>query len=457
LDGRTASVALRPDPVGVAMYVRFWGTRGSIAKPGPHTLRYGGNTSCVEVRAEDGTLVVLDCGTGAHVLGRELAASQGAGQGYLLIGHSHWDHIQGFPFFDPLFVAGGVWDVYAPGGRGRQLESTLAGQMAYEYSPITLDALEAKVKFHDLREGVFEIGGFRVTTQFMNHPSLTLGYRLEADGAVLVYATDHEPHSLYPRDAPPGTRPLHHEDRRHVRFLEGADLVVHDAQYVLDEFPAYSGYGHTPVERAVDYALIAGARRLALFHHDPDRMDDEIDTLCARAQDRARQISESLEVFGAAEGWSIDLKGDAEPESASGARSALLARDSDVSSTVLLVEDDRDMQRLLALTLESEGVKVLSAADGNDALEVARRERPSLVLLDMQLPGRHGLEVCQALRADPDPRFCDVPILMLTGERLKERDLLEAFEAGATDYLTKPIKPTLVRSRVRGWLLRSGA
>jgi CheY-like chemotaxis protein/phosphoribosyl 1,2-cyclic phosphodiesterase len=439
------------------MYVRFWGTRGSIAKPGPDTLRYGGNTSCVEVRAKDGTLVVLDCGTGAHALGHDLAARQVAGPAHLLIGHSHWDHIQGFPFFEPLFVAGSVWDVYAPGGRGRQLESTLAGQMAYEYSPITLDALDAKVQFHDLREGVFELGSIRVTTQYMNHPALTLGYRLEADGAVLVYATDHEPHSPFPRDALPGTRPIHHEDRRHVRFLEGADLAVHDAQYVLDEFPARSGWGHTPVERAVDYALIAGARRLALFHHDPDRVDDEVDAICAQARDRVRRAAGSLEVFGAAEGWSIELEGDAEVERVPGVPSALLARRSEVPSTVLLVEDDRDMRRLLRLTLESEGVRVVSAADGNDALEVARRERPSLILLDMQLPGLHGLEVCQVLRADPDPRFCDVPILMLTGERLKERDLLEAFEAGATDYLTKPIKPTLVRSRVRGWLLRSGA
>jgi CheY-like chemotaxis protein len=440
------------------MHVRFWGTRGSIPKPGPDTLRYGGNTSCVEVVAEDGTLVVLDCGTGAHVLGRELAATgRLGGQGHLLIGHSHWDHIQGFPFFEPLFAAGGVWDVYAPAGRGRQIESTLAGQMAYEYSPITLDALDAKVRFHDLREGAFEIGSLRVTTQYMNHPALTLGYRLEADGAVLVYATDHEPHSLYPADAPPGSRPVHHEDRRHVRFLEGADLVVHDAQYVLEEFPARSGWGHTPVERAVDYALIAGARRLALTHHDPDRVDDEVDALCADARERAALGPGSLEVFGAAEGWSLDLVGDAEPAACAGAPSALLVRRSEEAPTVLLVEDDPDMRRLLALTLESEGVCVASVADGREALEVARRERPSLVLLDMQLPGLHGLEVCQALRADSDPRFCDVPIVILTGERLKERDLLEAFEAGATDYLTKPIKPTLVRSRVRGWLLRSGA
>jgi len=439
------------------MRVRFWGTRGSIAKPGPTTLRTGGNTSCVEVRADDGTLVVLDCGTGAYALGRALAGDGAAPvHGNLLIGHTHWDHIQGFPFFEPLFVPGNRWDVYAPGGRGRQLEETLAGQMAYEYSPINLGALRAEVAFHDLTEGSFEIGGIRVRAQYLNHPALTLGYRLEADGAVLVYATDHEPHSLHPRGACAGATPIHHEDRRHARFLEGADLVVHDAQYTLDEFPEKTGWGHTPVEHAVDYAILARARRLALFHHDPERDDPAVDRIAARAQERAADAEWTPEVVAAREGESIELVGNAKlrrPDPA--ADSALLAARSRGPDRVLLVDDDPDMLALLAATLETEGVRVLTARDGDAALRLARDEAPTLVVLDMHLPGRDGLEVCRMLRADPDPRLADVPILMLTGEKLKETDLVDAFVAGATDYLTKPIKPTLVRSRVRGWLLRT--
>src|SRR6266516_4010593 len=197
------------------MRIRFWGTRGSLPKPGATTLHYGGNTACVEVRTAGGTLIVLDCGTGVHGLGQALVAEEpSAVRGHLLITHTHWDHIQGFPFFAPLFVPGNVWDIYGPGGRGRQLEASLAGQMAYEYFPITLEALNAEVRLYDLTEGVFDLGSIRVTAQYLNHPALTLGYRLEADGATLVYATDYEPYTLLPRQAPPGTTPVHHGDRR---------------------------------------------------------------------------------------------------------------------------------------------------------------------------------------------------------------------------------------------------
>jgi CheY-like chemotaxis protein len=443
------------------MQVRFWGTRGSIARPGRQTLRYGGNTPCIEVRADDGTLVILDCGTGAHALGRELVASSGNPLvGHLLIGHSHWDHIQGFPFFGPLYVSGNEWEIYAPGGRRRQLEATLAGQMSYEYSPISLEAVTARVRLHDLKEGVLDLGGIRVTARYLNHPALALGYRLEADGATLVYASDHEPHSLHPTGGPPGSTPIHHEDQRHLRFLEDADLVIHDAQYVLDEFPAKAGWGHTPVERAVDYAILARAKRLALFHHDPDRHDDAIDVICKAAQKRARLAAFTPEVFAASEQEGIEISGEATRERSPSApdASALISDAPRRASTVLVVDDDPDMVRLLELAMQSDGVRVLTAGRAESALELARRETPCLILLDMRLPGSDGLDLCRTLRAEPAPRLRDTPIVILTGTKLGEADLIEAFRAGATDYLAKPVKPTLVRSRVRSWLLRtSGA
>jgi phosphoribosyl 1,2-cyclic phosphodiesterase len=254
------------------MRIRFWGTRGSIAKPGASTLRFGGNTSCVEVTTADGTLLVLDCGTGAHALGKQLERTGGGRLGHLLISHTHWDHIQGFGFFAPLFGAGNQWHIYAPAG-GRHPEQAISDQLTYDYSPISIEALRAEFHFHALCEGEFQAGGARVRTQLLHHPALTLAYRIEADGASLVYATDHEPHSLHPVGAPPGAEPVHPEDLRHVRFLEGADLVIHDGQYTLDEFPAKAGWGHSPVERVVDYAVLAGARRLAFTHHDPERDD----------------------------------------------------------------------------------------------------------------------------------------------------------------------------------------
>ena len=230
-------------------------------------------------------------------------------RGHLLIGHTHWDHIQGFPFFEPFFAPDQRWSVYAPGRTGRQLEETLAGQMAYEYSPINLEALRAQVDFQDLTEGSLQLGGIRVKAQYLNHPALTLGYRLEADGAALVYATDHEPHSLHPHGAAAGSEPIHHEDRRHAQFLAGADLVIHDAQYTLAEFPERSGWGHTPVERAVDYAVLARAKRLALFHHDPERRDELVDGVLEGARKRVVEAGSELEVFAAAEGQGIELSG----------------------------------------------------------------------------------------------------------------------------------------------------
>jgi CheY-like chemotaxis protein len=440
--------------------VRFWGTRGSIAKPGPATLRYGGNTSCVEVRSEDGTLVVLDCGTGAHELARALRSEAPAPvSGHLLIGHTHWDHIQGFPFFEPLFSSQNTWNVYVPGGHVGAIESSLSQQMSYDYHPITLTDLHASVRYHPLTEGAFDLGGIRIIAQYLHHPALTLGYRLEADGAAVVYAADHEPHSLHPLDAPPGAGPIHLEDRRHLRLLADADLVIHDAQYVLDEFPEKAGWGHTPVERAVDYALAAGARRLALFHHDPERSDEAVDRLCRLGAARAAAAGSGLEVFAAAEGNALELRGAvSRPRPPIPATcSALLSGVRRAPTKLLVVSDDPVTARQLRGALAQEGLALVEAEDGEAALRAARREHPSLILLDLNGHQVDGLAVCRRLRAEEDPYLREVPVLVLSGSALSEQGVLAAFESGATDHIAKPVKPTLVRSRVSGWLMRARA
>jgi CheY-like chemotaxis protein/phosphoribosyl 1,2-cyclic phosphodiesterase len=433
------------------MNVRFWGTRGSVAKPGPTTLRYGGNTSCVEVRGADGTLIVLDCGTGAHGLGCALTEpGEARCDGHLLITHTHWDHIQGFPFFAPLFAPGNTWDIYAPSGIGQQLERTLTGQMEYTYFPVTLAQMGATIRFHDLAEGPFAFASVRVLTQYLNHPALTLGYRLESGGVVVVYSVDHEPHAPNPAARRAGDPPMHAEDRRHVDFLAGADLVIHDAQYSLEEYPQKKGWGHTPAEYAVDYAIAAGAKRLALTHHDPLRDDEAIDRLVAACRERAVAAGSALQVFGAAEGLGLDLGGHDADASTTAAPPEPTQH---AGSTILVADDDPTVVRLLALALAQDGFRVVTASDGEAALDRARRDRPALILLDWHMPGADGIEVTRALRSESDPALRDVPIVLITSLSGAE-STAAGFAAGATDYLTKPFRAAHVRARVQAWLQR---
>src|SRR5262249_60259068 len=235
------------------MRLRFWGTRGSLPKPGPTTMRYGGNSPCVEIRTADQQVVVLDCGTGAQELGQALLTSGGGRvRGHLLLTHMHWDHIQGLPFFAPLFAPGNEWDIYGPGSPGQSLQASLEGQMAYPYFPIALQQFGATIRYHTLAERAFQIGSLRVTPRYLNHPALTLGYRLETGRVTVVYATDHEPHTPYqskvadagngpdgpqlgPTDDPLSTPTqsrqgspawlAHREGQGHIAFLAGADLA----------------------------------------------------------------------------------------------------------------------------------------------------------------------------------------------------------------------------------------
>jgi CheY-like chemotaxis protein/phosphoribosyl 1,2-cyclic phosphodiesterase len=413
----------------------------------------------VEVRARDGTLIVLDCGTGAHDLGRSLVASGVSPiRGHFLITHTHWDHIQGFPFFAPLFIRGNEFDVYAPQGLGQRLEETLAGQMEYAYFPVTLGQLDATIRYHELNEGAFDLGTVQVTARYLNHPGLALGYRLEAGGVTVVYATDHEPHSRHQPEVVDPTQavPIHHEDRRHVEFLAGADLVIHDAQYTLGEYPSKLTWGHSPAELAVDFAVAAGAKRLALFHHDPLRDDAAVDQLVESC--RRRAVAGGLEVFAAAEGQTIELaeRMAVAPRAVRQPEAAIAKEVGAASATILLVDDDPDIVRLLTTTLQREGFRLLPASDGNAALEIARAERPDLLLLDWNMPGRSGLEVCRALRAESDLDLRNVPVVLLTAQAEAE-DTAAGFAAGVTDYVTKPFKPAHIRSRVHAWLRRKRA
>jgi phosphoribosyl 1,2-cyclic phosphodiesterase/DNA-binding response OmpR family regulator len=435
------------------MHARFWGTRGSIAKAGASTVRFGGNTSCVEVRSKAGTLLVLDCGTGAHGLGHALETGRtGPLRGHLLITHTHWDHIQGFPFFAPFFTKGDEWDVYAPRGLRESVREALTGQMQYTYFPVSPEQFSATMRYHDLVEGSFTIGDIRVTTRYLNHPALTLGYRIEADGVVLVYATDHEPHSraLAEGDA----SELGGEDRRHVEFLSSADLVIHDAQYVVAEYATKAGWGHSTVESVVASARAAGARRLALYHHDPLRDDDALDRVVASAREQA--AGWDLDVFAAAEGRTIEIRPTSVVPGPARAAPPIVATSEPpelLGQSVVVAVDETEVREALVEAATADGVSVDLATTADEVIELVEVSRPSLLLLGHRIGGRDALEVCRRVRASVPRAAAEVPVVLVAGGDA-EADRAAGTEAGVTDWLVAPFSVLYARTRIRAWALR---
>jgi phosphoribosyl 1,2-cyclic phosphodiesterase len=287
------------------MRVTFWGTRGSVPTPGPSTVRYGGNTACVEVRTNAGTFFILDSGTGIRELGLHLARLGEPVAAHLMLGHTHWDHISGFPFFTPVFVPGNRLHIYGARDLDRSLRDVLAGQMHYTYFPVPLGDLRAEMTFCELEEGKIHIQDAVVRSHYLNHTAVCMGYRIEADGASVAYVTDHEPYGLVEDGLRRGF--IHGGDRRLIDFVRGVDLLIEDAQYTPEEYAAHRGWGHGSTDYVVDVAVEAGARRLALFHHEPTHTDADIDRMLDACRGRAAQAGSSLEISGAAEGESIAL------------------------------------------------------------------------------------------------------------------------------------------------------
>jgi phosphoribosyl 1,2-cyclic phosphodiesterase len=279
------------------MRVTFWGTRGSVPTPGPSTLHYGGNTSCVELRTNAGTLFIFDSGTGIRELGLHLAREGEPVSAHLMLGHTHWDHISGFPFFQPVFVPGNRVAIYGARDADRSLRDVLAGQMDPVYFPVPLGDLRAELTFCELDEGKFHVEDALVRTQRLNHTCVCLGYRLEADGVSVAYVTDHEP---FGSEAPAG-------DQRLIEFVRGADLLIQDAQYTPEEYTARQGWGHSGTDYVIDVAVEASVRRAVLFHHEPTHADADIDRMLEAARVRAHRAGSQVEVLAAAEGESIDL------------------------------------------------------------------------------------------------------------------------------------------------------
>lgn len=433
------------------MQVRFWGTRGSIATPGPQTLRYGGNTSCVEVRSDSGALILLDCGTGAHAFGQALQAQNTPCSGHILISHTHWDHIQGLPFFAPLFTPGGEWHIYGPHGLGPSLREVLAAQMDYAYFPVALNAFAAKVHFHEVVEGGFSIGDVRIVTHYLNHPALTVGYRVEADGATLVYASDHEPHHA---DAGHGRAgPPEGGDAGHVDFLRDADLLIHDAQYTAAEYPTKLGWGHSTVEYVVDMAAAANVRHVALYHHDPLRTDHAVDELVAMARARAENAGSAMLVSAAAEGAVLELREPAAAKFAPYRPSSLVTPASDVSEELVLITGVRPEDcAILAAAATADGIPNWSERSMDAVKQAVQSGRPSLIFLGDAHPDEDPVALCETLRTMQPADAADIPIIVVADQQFAAR---QNDAACVTGWLTRPFSVQYARSRMRAWLMRS--
>lgn len=262
------------------MRARIWGCRGSLATPGPQTVRYGGNTSCIEVRPSDGALLILDAGTGIRPLGLELAGTPPS-RIDLLLTHLHLDHLEGLGFFEPLWDPSVEIHIWGPASPVQSLRERIATYLSPPLFPVHLTQVPSRLVFHDAPDGEFRVGSTRVLSQPIIHSGPTVGYRIEDGESTLAYLTDHEP--------------AHGADLRRTAsewvsgfaVARGADVLVHDCQYTEEEYESHRGWGHSSTAHVVDFAKMAKVGRLIMFHHDPMHTDDQLEAMLARVRELA--------------------------------------------------------------------------------------------------------------------------------------------------------------------------
>ena len=284
--------------------LRFWGTRGSVPSPGPDTVRYGGNTPCVEVRTATDSLVILDAGTGIRELGRSLLTRANGGpiRGDIFLTHAHWDHIQGIPFFGPIFQPGNHFTIWGARTLQTSIDRVVRDQMSPVVFPVTFEELRARIDFREMAEERLAGEGYEVTAFAVRHPGGALGYRFanaDGTGASFVYISDNE----LGDGGHYGMRDSWRQDL--VEFVKGARVLVHDTTFTAAEYDLHRGWGHSTYSDALDLALDAGVDELVLFHHKPERTDDDIDRCLAECRDAIETRGGNLQVTAAAEGMTL--------------------------------------------------------------------------------------------------------------------------------------------------------
>lgn len=298
------------------MRLKFWGTRGSLPTPGRHTVRYGGNTPCIEVRLNDNRLIILDAGTGIHDLGKELLDRNEILQTYLFISHPHLDHIQGFPFFSPIYKDGHELTIIGVETEKITLKRMITDLMNKVYFPIHMDELKAKIHFRKVGEEEFTVFDATVRTLFVNHPSYSLGFRITHGGRSFVYISDNEPfdrsNSLIKSNLESWVLEKYlatsgDPNQRIYDFVRNADLLIHDATYTPEEYREHVSWGHSHYLFPLDIAARGNVRKLVLFHHDPSHSDEKVDEILQKCVSEIRSRRYPFECVAAAEGMTLDI------------------------------------------------------------------------------------------------------------------------------------------------------
>jgi CheY-like chemotaxis protein len=323
--------------------------------------------------------------------------------------------------------------------------------MQYTYFPVPLDQCRAKIRYHDLVEGTFHIDDIKVSTHYLNHPALTLGYRLEADGVTVVYACDHEPHS---RTLATGTTEIIGQDLRHAQFLSHADLLIHDAQYTAEEFPTKVGWGHSSIEYVLKLGHHAEVKRIALTHHDPLRDDDAIDRLIANAQAELRQNASSLDVFAAGEGQVVEVALSRVKRSVHRKEEFQAERPIEpalAERSVLLGIADKKLASTLAENIRAEGIHAKFVSSMEEARTLITKDRPSVAILEHDPPYFDGLEMCRAIREQENDQQHQLPVIMVAAPE----NQAAGTAAGVTDWLIRPFTDAYARTKICVWLLRT--
>ncbi|MBI1807594.1 MAG: MBL fold metallo-hydrolase [Ignavibacteria bacterium] len=298
------------------MRLKFWGTRGSISTPGKHTVRYGGNTPCTELRLSNNELIILDDGTGIRNLGEALIENGESIKAYILISHPHWDHIQGFPFFKPAFVSGNELTIVGGETDKVSLQKMISDQMNKVYFPVQLNELKATLRFCRVEEEELNVFGARVQTLYVNHPSFAIGYKITHEGKTLVYISDNEPFDRKVSQAIRNvdkvvtdkfSRAKGDPNQRVFDFVRDADVLIHDATYTPEEYIDRVGWGHSHYLFTLKVAAEGNVKRLILFHHDPAHHDEKVDDILKTCKKEIRNRQYKFDCLAAAEGMEVEI------------------------------------------------------------------------------------------------------------------------------------------------------